>query len=164
MRGIASIIASIVMWLLPCLVFAQAPEEFRGTGGPIHINSQRLEADYRAKTITFIGDVVARQKDFVLYAQRLFHYLDKEGKEIEKILAQGNVRIVQGKRRATCREATYYHRENKLTLQGDPVVREGDNWVRGRIITYYIDEQKSVAEGETGERVTITIMPSEVKK
>jgi lipopolysaccharide export system protein LptA len=48
------------------------------------------------------------------------------------------------------------------------VVKEGDSWVRGKRITYYIDEQKSVAEGEQGGegkgRVTVTIMPSKVKK
>jgi lipopolysaccharide export system protein LptA len=81
--------------------------------------------------------------------------------EIEKIVAQGNVRMVQEDREATCNEATYYHRDGKLVLRGEPVVREGDNWVSGKRIIYYIDEKKSVAEGEGEERVKVTIIPRE---
>jgi lipopolysaccharide export system protein LptA len=43
------------------------------------------------------------------------------------------------------------------------VVREGDNWVSGKRITYYIDEKKSVAEGEGEDRVKVTIIPREEK-
>ncbi|MBW2039504.1 MAG: lipopolysaccharide transport periplasmic protein LptA [Deltaproteobacteria bacterium] len=164
MRGLRYITPLIAFWLLPQLVFAQGSGEFRGGEGPIHITSQRLEADHKGNLITFVGDVVARQKEFVLYSERLLLFLDKEGNEIEKIVAQGNVRIVQGKRRGTCQEATYYHRERKVILQGDPVLREGDNWVRGQRIIYYIDEQKSVAEGKGRERVTVTIIPGEEKR
>lgn len=164
MKGFTYIVLLIALWLLPHPVFAQGPGEFLGGEGPIHITSQRLEADYKGNLITFVGDVVAKQEEFVLYSDRLLLFLDKDGKEIEKILSQGNVRIVQGKRRATCQEAIYYHRERKLILQGNPVVREGDNWVKGWRITYYIDEQKSIAEGKEGERVTATIIPGEEKR
>jgi len=161
MKRLKYIIILIILWLFPQMIFAQGPGEFRTAEGPIHITSQRLEANHKGRLITFVGDVVAKQKDFILYSDRLILYLDKEGKEIEKILARGNVRIVQGKRRATCQEATYYHRERKLILLGDPVVREGDNWVRGWRITYYIDEEKSVAEGKGQQRVTVTIVPGQ---
>lgn len=164
MKGLTSLIITIVFWLLPYLSVAQVPGEFQGRTGPIRINSQRLEADHKRNLITFIGDVVAKEKEFTIYADRLLLYLDSEGEEIAKIVAQGNVRIEQGNRRATCQEATYYHRERKVTLLGNPVVREGGNWVKGQRIVYYIDEQKSVAESEGEERVTVTIIPGEVKE
>jgi lipopolysaccharide export system protein LptA len=135
--------------------------EFKGERGPVHITSQQLEADYQAQLITFIGDVVARQKEFTLYADRLLLFIGGEMEEIEKIVARGNVRMVQEDREATCREATYYHREGTVVLQGEPVVREGDNWVSGKRIIYYIEEKKSVAEGEGEERVKVTIIPRE---
>jgi lipopolysaccharide export system protein LptA len=161
MRRISYTIVIIGTLMLAPLASAQMVGEFKGERGPVHITSQQLEADYQAKVITFIGDVVARQKEFTLYADRLLLFIGGEMKEIEKIVARGNVRMVQGERTATCNEATYYHREGTVVLRGEPVVREGDNWVSGKRIIYYIDEQKSVAEGEGEDRVKVTIIPHE---
>jgi lipopolysaccharide export system protein LptA len=161
MRRISYTIVIIGTLMLAPLASAQMVGEFKGERGPVHITSQQLEADYQAKVITFIGDVVARQKEFTLYADRLFLYIGGEMKEIEKIVARGNVHMVQGERTATCNEATYYHRDGTVVLRGEPVVREGDNWVSGKRIIYYIDEQKSVAEGEGEDRVKVTIIPHE---
>ena len=154
-------IVIICTCLLSHLASAQMLGEFKEERGPIHINSQQLEADYQAKIITFIGDVVAKQKEFTLYSDRLFLFIGGETEEIEKIVARGNVRMVQENREATCHEATYYHREGTVVLEGEPVVREGDNRVSGKRIIYYIDEQKSVAESEGEERVKVTIIPRE---
>ena len=161
MRRISYTIVIIGTLMLAPLASAQMVGEFKGERGPVHITSQQLEADYQAKVITFIGDVVARQKEFTLYSDRLLLFIGGEMKEIEKIVARGNVRMVQGERTATCNEATYYHREGTVVLRGEPVVREGDNWVSGKRIIYYIDEQKSVAEGEGEDRVKVTIIPHE---
>ena len=164
MKAFKYIVSLCVSGMLACLAFAQGPGEFRAGQGPLHITAQRLEADHKGNLITFVGEVVARQDEFVLYADRLLVFLDNEGKEMEKILAQGNVRIVQGKRRATCQEATYHHRDRTVILRGDPVVREEDNWIRGWQIIYYIDEQKSVAEGKGEQKVTVTIIPGEARR
>jgi lipopolysaccharide export system protein LptA len=170
MKGIAYTIFAVMVCFAAHLASAQMTEalkgigEFKGKKGPVHITSQRLEAEYEKKLITFIGDVVARQEDFVLYGDRLLLFLTEKGEGIEKIVAQGNVRIVQGNRRATCQEATYYQQQGTVVLQGEPEVREGDNWLKGKRIIYYVNEQKSVAEGEGKERVTITVIPREVKK
>ena len=161
MRKLSHTIVIIGTLMLAHLASAQMIGEFKGERGPVHITSQQLEADYQAKVITFIGDVVARQKEFTLYADRLLLFIGAEMKEIEKIVARGNVRMVQGERTATCNEATYYYREGTVVLRGEPVVREGDNWVSGKRIIYYIDEQKSVAEGEGEDRVKVTIIPHE---
>jgi lipopolysaccharide export system protein LptA len=164
MRRLTYMIVIICTLVLAHLASAQMVGEFKGERGPVHITSQQLEADYQAKVITFIGDVVARQKEFTLYADRLLLFIGGEMEEIEKIVARGNVRMVQENREATCREATYYHREGTVVLRGEPVVREGDNWVSGKRIIYYIDEQKSVAEGEGEDRVKVTIIPREEKQ
>ena len=161
MRKLTYAIVIIITCLLAPLASAQMVGEFKGERGPVHINSQQLEADYQAQVITFIGDVVARQKEFTLYADRLLLFIGGEKEEIEKIVARGNVRMVQENREATCHEATYYHREGTVILRGEPVMREGDNWVSGKRIIYYIDEQKSVVEGEGKDRVTVTIIPQE---
>jgi lipopolysaccharide export system protein LptA len=119
MKGVTYTISVIIVALMAHLASAQMLEEFKGKRGPVHITSQRLEAEYEKKLITFIGDVVARQEDFVLYSDRLLLFLSEKGDEIEKIVALGNVRMVQNNRTVTCREATYYYREGNLVLGGE---------------------------------------------
>jgi lipopolysaccharide export system protein LptA len=119
MKELTYIISIIILLLMAHLTSAQMLEEFKGKRGPVHITSQRLEAEYEKKIITFMGDVVARQEDFVLYADRLLIFLGEKGEEIEKIVAQGNVRMVQNNRTITCREATYNYHEGTLVLGGE---------------------------------------------
>ncbi len=75
------------------------------------------------------------------------------------MLATGNVKIVQQNRRATCQRITFQQDENKVILEGDVVIREGDNVIRGERVIYYIDEERSVVEGGKGGRVNTTITP-----
>ena len=119
MKRLTYTISIIIVWLLTHQASAQVIEEFKGKRGPINITSQQLEAEYEKKLITFIGDVVARQEDFVLYADRLLLFLNDEGEGIEKIVAQGNVRMVQATKTVTCREATYFYREGTVVLGGE---------------------------------------------
>jgi lipopolysaccharide export system protein LptA len=125
MKGLAYTIAVVMMVLLVHPASAEVTEAlkglegFKGKKGPVTITSQRLEAEYEKKLITYIGDVVAKQQDFTLYADRVLLFLNAEAKGIEKIVAQGNVRMVQLNRTVTCQEATYYYAEGRLVLGGE---------------------------------------------
>jgi lipopolysaccharide transport protein LptA len=129
MKGLTYTIAVIMMVLLMHPVSAQVTdelkglEEFKEKRGPINITSRQLEAEYEKRLITYIGDVVAKQEDFVLYADRLLLFLNAEGKGIEKIVARGNVRMVQTNKTITCQEATYYYDEGRLVLGGQERVK-----------------------------------------
>ena len=125
MKGLTYTIAVLIAWLLVHPASAEVTGElkglegFKGKKGPVNITSQRLEAEYEKKLITYIGDVVATYEDFVLYADRVLVFLNNEGKGIEKIVAQGNVRMVQPNKTVTCQEATYYYEEGRLVLGGE---------------------------------------------
>jgi lipopolysaccharide export system protein LptA len=80
-------------------------------------------------------------------------------KKLKEIMAVGNVRIVQLERRATSQKASFEQDAAKVTLEGEAVLREGENVIRGERIIYYVDEQRSVVEGGKGGRVTTTINP-----
>jgi lipopolysaccharide transport protein LptA len=125
MKGLAYTIAVAMMVLLVHPARAEVTdalkglEGFKGKKGPVTITSQRLEAEYEKKLITYIGDVVAKQQDFTLYADRVLLFINSQGNGIEKIVAQGHVRMVQLNRTVTCQEATYYYAEGKLVLGGE---------------------------------------------
>jgi len=125
MKGLLYSIAVVMMVLLAHPVSAQVTgdvkglEGFKGKKGPVTITSQRLEAEYEKRLITYIGNVVAKQQDFTIYADRVLIFLNDKVKGIEKIVAQGNVRMVQLNRTVTCQEATYYYEEGRLVLGGE---------------------------------------------
>lgn len=133
---------------------------FTATRAPIDITSDTVEGDQKQNNITFRGNVVAKQENTTLYANMVVVYYDAETKKLKEIIATGNVKVVQLNRRATCQKATFFQNENKIVLDGDAVLREGDNVIRGERVVYLVDEERSFVEGGKGSRVTTTIIPS----
>ena len=147
---------------------AKGGEKALGTGkgfgfttsrAPIDITSDTVEADQKQNTATFKGNVVAKQEDVTLYANTLTIIYDPDTKKLKEIIATGNVKVVQMDRRATGQKATFDQDKNKVVLDGDAVVREGTNVIRGERITFYVEEERSVVEPAKGGRVSTSITP-----
>jgi lipopolysaccharide export system protein LptA len=119
-----------------------------------------VEADQKQNRVTFKGNVIAKQGDLTLYTNSLIVLYDQTSKKIKEIKAMGNVKIVQLDRRVTSHQATFNQEENKVVLEGDAVIREGENVVRGERVTYYVNEEKAVVEGDGKGRVTTRITPT----
>jgi lipopolysaccharide export system protein LptA len=132
---------------------------FTASRAPIDIDSDRLEADQKKNTITYKGNVVAKQEDVTLYANTLVILYDPDTKKLKEIIATGNVKVVQLERRATGQKATFDQEKNKVILDGDAVVREGTNVIRGERIIFYVEEERSVVEPAKGGRVSTSITP-----
>jgi lipopolysaccharide export system protein LptA len=127
---------------------------------PIDITSDSVEGTQNS--VTFKGNVVAKQDETTLYADRVVVNYDSETKKIKEIIAYNNVKVVQNERRATGDKGTFYQDENKIVLEGNAVVREGDNVIRGHRVTYLVDEERSWVEPEPGGgRVSTTITPGQ---
>ena len=74
-------------------------------------------------------------------------------------MAQGNVKINQNDRMATCLEATFFQPSQKIVLTGKPKVWQGNNIITGEIITLSLKEDKVDIEGSKQTRVNATIYP-----
>ena len=133
---------------------------FNLSRAPIDIASDSVEGSQKQNTVSFKGNVIAKQEDIIIQTDLMVVFYDPETKKVKEVVANGNVRVVQSDRRATSKKATFYQNENKVVLDGDVVIREGDNVLRGERVTYYIDEERSVVEGAKGSRVTTTISPA----
>jgi outer membrane protein assembly factor BamD len=131
------------------------------TGQPIDITSDRVETYSKENLIIFKGNVVARQKDMVIYADSLEAVILEGGKEIEKVIAGGNVKIQQGLRVADCQRAVFYNIDQKVVLTGDPRVIEGGNTVTGDEIVFDITQNRIEVKGGSGSRGKARILPGE---
>ncbi|MCK9390354.1 MAG: hypothetical protein M0Q01_02140 [Syntrophales bacterium] len=145
---------------------------------PVHITSDTLEAFNDERLIVFSGNAVAVQGDKVIRSDKLLVYYKKstdEGKEsktagigqggdLDRIEAKGPVRITQLKKIVTGDEAVYYQDDQKIIVNGNAVMREGPNIVKGDRITVLLDENRGIVEAPVKKRVTATIYPAEDSK
>jgi lipopolysaccharide export system protein LptA len=83
--------------------------------------------------------------------------------KIDKIIATGKVKIVQGEDVATGEIATFYNTEQKIVLTGDPKVWQGKNLVKGEEITVWIRENRSQVTSKGPNRVQAVIHQEEKK-
>jgi lipopolysaccharide transport protein LptA len=132
---------------------------------PIDITSDKVEAFWKENLIVFRGNVIARQKDMVIYADSLEALVVEDGKGIERVTAGGNVKIQQGVRVADCQKAVFYNLDQKVILTGDPKVSEGDSIVSGDEIIFDIDKNRVEVKGGTSGRGKAKIQPGgEIEK
>lgn len=152
---------------------------------PLHITADRLEADQNARTIDFIGQVKATYGDSILYADKLRVYYEQpppgskpaakapspEGKEasplgdlggekISRIVATGQVRVVQEDKVATGQEATYFRARDEIVLVGNPQLWRAENTLKGERIIFNMKDNKVFVESSPKKRVEAHLYPA----
>jgi Uncharacterized protein conserved in bacteria len=160
----------------PGLLSGQAPSS--GPQDPVRITSDRMVYNQNDNAVVFIGNVHGTQKDMAIWSTKLTAYFadkkkdqkgQKEPKEqkpaadgaspgdfgdkIERIVAEGSVRMVVGKNDGACSTLIYYVPDGVLRMEGNPILREGQNTVRGDVIKFYIHENRSEVLSGTQRRV-----------
>lgn len=138
---------------------------FTSADEPIIVESDRLEFDYEKNRLVYRGSVHVVQGDLELTSKVLTVTFDRadelERAQLNRVVAQGDVVIVQGERRATGQRAVFDQATRQLILRGDPVLRDGPNEVQGDRITVYLDEERSVVESSPKKRVSAVLFPGE---
>ena len=131
---------------------------------PIEIKSNELLTDNASSIATFIGKVAARQGELTIYSDKMVVHYSANDKDVDHIDAFGSVRIVQENRLGEGDHAVYDSKTGKITLDGNPKVYQGRDVVTGNLITYFVDEQKSVVTSAPGKRVDAVIHPKDKDK
>jgi lipopolysaccharide export system protein LptA len=153
-----------------------APKEI-----PLRITATRLEADQKHRTIIFSGQVKALYGDYTLYCNKLLVYLKNQAKssqgaatsqagaaapaplgalgasKIDRIVAQGQVRFVQGDRVATGKEAIFYKDKDEVVLRGNPQLWQAENTLKGSRIVFNLKTNRVVVESSPQHRVEALI-------
>ena len=153
----------IIIWCLFSFsgITAAAPVHKDRSSLPITVKSNEMSADNKGKIATFSGKVVAKQGDITIFSDKLIvMYADKNG-EVEKVEASGNVRIIQLNRTGFADQALYDSHNGRIILTGTPRVVQGGDSISGKVITYYVDDDKSDVSsgGDPKARVEAIINP-----
>ncbi len=148
---------------------------------PTAVKSDRMQYDAKGQVVVFEGTVYVQRPDFEMWADRITLHLKKKaarsGKdnaggdaaqggqsgqsgisgmdagEIDRIVAERNVRMKRENRTGECEKATYTVDTAVLVMEGNPVLHEGDNSIKGEVITFYTRENRSEVRGSSTKRV-----------
>jgi len=126
---------------------------------PIKIKSDQLLTDNSRKMATFSGNVAARQGNLTIYSDKLVISYSDEAGGVSSAEIFGNVRIVQGERRAQADHAIYDAKLATIILDGNPKVFQNSDAISGKVITYYLEQDKSEVTSGTDSRVEAVIHP-----
>lgn len=149
----------LILLSFPTLLFAETKISGSRSSEPIKIKSDRLVSDNNRKMATFSGNVAARQGDLTILADKMIiNYSDEQG-GISTAEVIGSVRIIQGDRRAQADHGVYDARQATIALDGNPKVFQNSDTISGKIITYYLDQDKSEITSGSGGRVEAVIHP-----
>ena len=127
----------------------------------MRIDADAMEFDYKTTVLTYRGSVTVTQADMTLRSDTLRVTLDSEHPDKPReVVAEGNVQIDKGERRATGGRAVFDNAARTVTLSEQARLQDGPNEVAGERVVVYLDEERSVVEGGQ-ERVRAVLYPSE---
>ena len=146
----------LLLHFMAFVVFAEISVNERG---PVHVTADRLEADDNDQRVVFSGNAIATQDDVTLRGDRLIIIYTGEKREIEKVVAEGHVRIIKQEKVATGEKAVFFRSEGRIVMTGSPTITEGENFVEGEEITIFLDDERSIISGGDGGRVNAVFFP-----
>ena len=159
MRQVLMIVLVATLWGLPVMAAPPAGAPLTGSKEPIEITSDRLDADDNSRILMFIGNAVAKQGDATIHADRLTVRYAEQGGDVDRVVAEGNVRILQGERLATSQRADFFRDQERILLTGNPQITEKGSVVKGHQITLFIKERRAVVQASQSGRVNAVFQP-----
>lgn len=136
------------------------------------ITAQQLTYLADKQRVMFEKNVHVQRPDFELWADKLTVYMKPPQKktqkqknasnglpegmatgDVDRIVAEHNVRMEREGRSGTCNKATYTMDNGVLLMEGNPRLTDGDNTVTGEVIRYYTNENRSEVLGGAKKRV-----------
>jgi lipopolysaccharide export system protein LptA len=139
-----------------------------GKISPVNVTSNQLNYIDSERKAVFKGNVILRGDDFtmdadtvhVLLANRGAGGTNSSGNQLDRIVAQGDIQIKQGDRKALGKQLTYYASEEKFVLTGAPgqqpsIFDAEHGQISGDSLTFYThDGRVLVGSGETPHILT----------
>jgi lipopolysaccharide export system protein LptA len=169
-----ALILFVVISITPFL-FSSLCNSESGNATAIKIASDRLDAYDDKNLVLFSGNVVVTKEDITINSDRIYLYYTKRetvkensstgmmsSGEIDRIEAEGNVRVEREERIVTGDSAIFYNGEQKIIIRGNAEMKEGENVVRGDIITFFLKENRGIVKSLGNGRVRATIYSDEI--
>ena len=152
MRMCATLLITVVMILGDHLALNSAVTEVPKNVSPSKNPSTtvtckgELNFEYEKNKATFHQDVVVEDPRMKMTADNMTAYFIPKTKEINKIIAVGNVRFKKEEKSAKSEKAVYTAQDGKVVLTGHPLVKNGESIMSGEKITFFRDNNRMLIE------------------
>lgn len=107
---------------------------------PIDIDADVFEADGREKRGVFRGNVIARQGDVTIRAERIEARYSRQANAITTAAADGGVTVTSGGKVGKASRAEFDNARRTVILTGDPRLWEEGTVLEGRRIVFHVDD------------------------
>ncbi len=131
----------------------------KGEENKIPVNVSANEVDYldNGQKVVFQGGVIVTREDLVIKCNKLIAYLNKKNKNIYKIEAIDGVELYYLTKEGRADRIVYNVPEDKVTMYGNPYLKDGNSIVTGNEIIYFVSTQKVFVMGGNKKRGKIII-------
>lgn len=112
---------------------------------PTTIRADKLSFDYRDMVALFEDNVVVKDPELHMTADRMLVYFDNTN-DVRQVRASGDVRVTSENRSAKCENAVYIRKEGQLILTGNVELQRDRNVLKGRRIVFWINDERVEVE------------------
>ncbi len=106
----------------------------------------KLDMDYEKNVAVFHNDVTVEDPRMKMNADLMTVYFEPKEKNIEKVVATGNVRFRKEDKTAKSNQAVYTVKDGKIVLTGQPMVKRDRDVLAGEKITFFRDDNRMLIE------------------
>ena len=109
----------------------------------LDVTAEQMTFDPQTYSFLFEHEVHIRRCDMTILCDNLQVMNDAKGKQVERAIATGHVRMQQGTRRVVAERAEYVAAEERLVLTGNPRIWDarGQDEVTGEEIVILLSQQ-----------------------
>ena len=139
------------------------PGLFADTDTPIVITADSMELQRKTNTIIYKGNVLVVRDDVKITSDVLSARYDAKDGGLRSVVAEGTVRVRDGRREMTGDKAVFDGPEETITVSGNTTVRDGNNSISGDRVTIYVKEDRVLVEN-SGGRVRAVVVPGQLNR
>ncbi len=163
---VALLIVCLIVSGSPVVLFAdeekKAPasveKQLTKEGRRVQIEADNLVVYKKESRIVFTGNVVLKSAPTTISCEKLTAYYREEDRAVKKAVCVGNVKVVHADTFAHCEKATFDNTEGLITMEGKPVIYQGNQVFRGDLLKYRLEDEKI-----TGKNVEYRRKPEPAK-
>jgi lipopolysaccharide export system protein LptA len=118
---------------------------------PVTVVAEEVQYLYKEGKVVFTGKplVTLTREDAVLSCRKLVAENDEQGR-IRQAVCSGDVKLTRGTRVVTCDTATFEEKAARVTCSGNPVLRDGENVMRGEVLVYDLANDSATLSAAKG--------------
>jgi lipopolysaccharide transport protein LptA len=124
-------------------------------GKPLSIHSDELEyvQGKGSRRLLFRNNVSVEQDGLTISSARLEAFYPPNGSQPDRLVAEGDVQLAKGERRARCGRAVYERAREVLTCEGGAEIQQGESRLSGDVIEIDLGADRVRVRGSAAVRL-----------